>query len=188
MPSICANISTDETWKDVPGYEGLYSVSNYGQIRSHDRLIDRTSSGQGTYELPGRILKARIDRDGYCLITLNSGFDPKTFKVHRIVAEAFIPNPKNLPHVDHCDGDRGNNCLSNLKWSSVKDNLLSRHNVKQASGYRGVRMTKTGRWQAYCNNHQVGNKFVHIGVFDSAELAYLQRKKFIEGRSDVSTR
>ena len=186
--SFDMEIGTEETWKDIPDYEVLYAVSSFGRILSYDRLIDRSASGKGNYVLPGRILKTRSDADGYTLVDLNAGHDKKTFKVHRLVAEAFIPNPENLPHVDHSDGVRANNHLTNLKWSSVKENLLTKHNIKQASGYRGVRRTRTGRFQAYCNNHQIGNKFIHIGVFDSAEAAYMARQDFIQGRTDVSTR
>lgn len=188
MPSICANISTEETWKDVPGYEGLYSVSNQGQIRSHDRLIDRTAQQKGIYTLAGRILKLREDADGYLLVDLNAGHDRKTFKVHRVVAEAFLPNPSNLPHVDHRNGERSDNAVSNLKWSSVKENLLTKHNIVQASGFRGVRQHRNGKYQAYCNSHARNNRFVHIGLFNSAEAASAARQAFINGRADVSTR
>lgn len=180
-------ICTEETWKDIPGYEVLYAVSSFGRIRSYDRLIDRSASGKGNYVLSGRILKTRIDTDGYLLVDLNAGHDKKTFKVHRLVAEAFIPNPDNLPHVDHHDGDRANNHLANLKWATVKENLLSRNNIKQASGVRGVRLNHRGKYQAYCHNHQTG-KFVHIGVFESVEAASVARQAFIHGRADVSTR
>lgn len=181
-------IGTEETWKDIPDYEVLYAVSSFGRIRSYDRLIDRSASGFGSYTLRGRIIKSRIDSDGYVLVDLNSGSKKKTFKVHRLVAEAFIPNPENLPHVDHSDGDRQNNRLTNLKWSSVKENLLNKHNVKQASGHRGVRLHKSGKYQAYCYDHTRGNRFVHIGLFVSVETADQARQQFIAGRADVSTR
>ncbi len=168
-----------EVWKPIAGYEDLYEVSSAGQIRSLDRLIDRTSSRQGSYTLKGRILKTRADSDGYMLVDLNSGGNPCTFKVHRLVAEAFIPNPSNLPQVDHRDGRRFNNHKENLKWSTVRSNLLGRRSVRvNSSGYRGVRKRK-GKFVAYANDPK-SKSYKHLGTFDNVDAALTARKVFME--------
>lgn len=96
-----------EEWRDIEGYEGLYQVSNYGRIYS---LI--------TF----KVLKTRVCRNGYLLIDLHKGKKASTFYVHRLVAQNFLPNPINLPEVNHIDEDKTNNHIDNLAWVTCKDN------------------------------------------------------------------
>lgn len=102
----------EEIWKDIPNYEGLYQVSNYGNIKSIAR--------QGTKE---HIMIKSKNHQGYLQIKLTKHSISKTKKVHRLVAEAFIPNPYNLPQVDHIDDNKENNCVSNLQWITNEDNM-----------------------------------------------------------------
>ena len=98
-----------EEWKDIQGYEGKYQVSNFGQIRSlqykgRKRLL---------------ILKPVIKATGYLVVSLNGCQK----HIHRLVAEAFIPNPHNYPVVDHINTEKSDNSASNLRWCSIKDNV-----------------------------------------------------------------
>lgn len=93
----------NEIWKDIPGYEGYYQVSNFGRVKSLRR-----------------VLKAGL-RKGYLYISLRN----KKFNIHRLVAIAFIPNPGNLPEVDHIDGNKLNNNANNLKWATRQQNELN---------------------------------------------------------------
>lgn len=103
-----------EIWKDIEGYEGLYQVSSLGRIKSLDRYV---SNGRGLRLLKGRILKPEITKFGYMQISLcNENVKHKRFKVHRLVAKAFIPNHNNLPQINHIDEVKTNNSLSNLEW------------------------------------------------------------------------
>lgn len=95
-----------EVWKKIEGYP-LYSVSNFGQIRN-----DKTN----------KILKGGPDTYGYPIVILCNNGQKRTRTVHRIVAEAFIPNPQNKPQVNHIDGDKKNNCISNLEWVTNQEN------------------------------------------------------------------
>lgn len=98
-----------EIWKDILGYEGLYQVSNFGRVKS-------LKFGKE------RILKLTKDKDGYLIVNLYKAGRIKTVKVHRLVAEAFLPNPDNLPLINHKDEDKSNNIVSNLEWYDVKYN------------------------------------------------------------------
>ena len=98
-----------EIWKDIEGYEGLYQVSNKGRVKS-------------LYKGSERILRPGIDRYGYYKIMIYKDSVRKTFKLHRLVAQAFIPNPENKPQVNHKDENKLNNCVNNLEWSTAKEN------------------------------------------------------------------
>lgn len=105
-----------EEWRPIVGYEGLYEVSSYGRVRSFDKY----DSMNRFYE--GRILKLFADRLGYLRAQLYSNSKRKSFLVHRLVAEAFIPNPDNLPQVNHIDENPSNDNVDNLEWCSAKYN------------------------------------------------------------------
>lgn len=101
----------EEIWKDVPGFEGLYWVSNYGQIKSVPR--------RGT---TGGIMKGHADRKGYINVTLRKDGMQYTQKLHRLIAITFIPNPHNYPEVNHRDENKQNNRVDNLEWCTTSYN------------------------------------------------------------------
>lgn len=106
-----------EEWRDVAGYEGLYEVSNFGRVRSVDRYVSRGCKGAVLFK--GKILKKRTNIDGHITVQLyDKNHNVKTAFVHRLVAEAFIPNPENLPFVNHKDERPKNNFVENLEWCS----------------------------------------------------------------------
>ena len=102
----------EEIWKDIQGYEGLYQISNYGRVKSLERIV-RKSNGvlQPRQE---RIVAKRVSTDGYYIAKLSRDGHSKSIAIHRLVASHFIPNPKNLPEVNHKDFDRTNNRIDNL--------------------------------------------------------------------------
>lgn len=108
-----------EEFKSVRGYEGLYEVSNMGIVRSVEREVI-TSKGIRIYK--SKILSPGIQKSGYLYVTLSKEGKSKTFRVHRLVAEAFLPNPDNLSDVDHIDEDKSNNSIENLRWLAHKEN------------------------------------------------------------------
>lgn len=103
----------EEIWKDVKGYEGIYQVSNLGRIKS----LSRNTKNQYAYK--EKIIKQIKDKRGYLIVNIKK----RATKVHRIVAEAFIPNPNNLPQVNHIDGNKLNNNVDNLEWCTQKENI-----------------------------------------------------------------
>lgn len=113
--------SGDSTeWRDVVGYEGLYKVSSDGRVIGLDRQ-KRTRWG-GFTAVRGRVLKPSTNRDGHLRVGLAKDGEYKLKFVHRIVAEAFIPNPTGKPLVLHWDDVKSNNNIGNLRWGTVSDN------------------------------------------------------------------
>ena len=110
-----------EIWKAVKGYEGLYEVSNIGTVRSVDRMVKHSKGGFRLYK--GSILTPTLNADGYETVHLSKFNVSGTKRVNRLVAEAFIPNPNNLPTVNHKDENKLNNSVENLEWMSVSDNV-----------------------------------------------------------------
>lgn len=110
-----------EEWRPINGYEGWYEVSNCGRVRSLDRTIAYKDGH--VHEYKGRLLKSGTDRDGYLLVSLHKNGKVKAGKVHRLVAQAFIPNPDKLPQVNHKNENKQDNRVSNLEWCSAKYNI-----------------------------------------------------------------
>lgn len=96
-----------EIWKDIEGYEGVYHVSNLGRVK-------RVATN--------RVLQPYRNNVGYLLVYVCKNGKRKTHRIHRLVAQAFIPNPENKPEVNHLDENKSNNMVSNLEWSTRKEN------------------------------------------------------------------
>jgi len=112
----------NEVWKDVIGFEGLYMVSNMGNVKSLNRWIEFANNGTRAKHLyKGRLLRPRIVR-GYSVVSLCKNGKADQRKVHRLVAQAYIPNPENKPEVNHKNGIKGDNSVGNLEWSTRKEN------------------------------------------------------------------
>ena len=106
-----------EIWKDIPEYEGLYQVSNYGRVRRIlfvNNIVTKPKI---------KILSLCVDKKGYLRVCLNKNGKRKNMQVHRIVALAFISNPDNLPEVNHKDENPKNNCVENLEWCTHLYNM-----------------------------------------------------------------
>lgn len=149
------NIMEKEIWKPVVGYEGIYEVSSFGRIKSLARTITMK------VRLKEKMLKtAKIIKHGslpYRLALLSKNDERKTVQVHRIVAQAFIPNPENKPVVNHKDSDGANNIVGNLEWVTYRENTLHSYSKPFISpGGSGKRMYRgeNSPW-AKLSNQQV---------------------------------
>ena len=117
----------EEIWKDIPQYEGYYQVSNYGNFRSIDRIVKYKNFGTRKY--PGKYLLTETAKDGYKRIVLMKDGIKKRYQAHRLVALTFIPNPDNKSIINHIDGNKGNNIVSNLEWCTASENMIHADNT-----------------------------------------------------------
>ena len=153
-----------EIWKDIENYED-YEISNLGIIRSKKRSI---------------IMKQRLHWTGYPIVGFRKIVDGKSkmkiFRVHRLLASAFIPNPNSLPEVDHIDNNRSNNALTNLRWCNHSQNNM--HRTKQSnnkSGIIGVSWDK--KYKKWTARIKVDGSYKFLGYFIEKNEAVKARKE-----------
>ena len=141
-----------EEWRDIEGYEGLYQVSNEGRVKSLERYVDNR---WGTKQfVKGKVL-ANVKTQGYWYVGLNKNGKYKRYRIHRLVAEAFIPNPNNLLEVNHKDENPDNNTVENLEWCE--------HFYNINYGTRNKRVGKHFEKKVY--QYSIDGELLH--VFDS---------------------
>lgn len=119
----------EEIWKEIPGFEGYYEASTEGNIRSIDRVINCPWGKR--YPAKGKRKSICAFRTGYLYVNLYKEHKYYKKSVHRLVALTFIPNPDDKPCIDHIDGDRANNKVSNLRWCTRKENANNPITVKR---------------------------------------------------------
>lgn len=155
-------------YEDVKGYEGLYYVTETGEVYAYTRLM-MSSANKAWLVLEHKIKQAK--KNGYLMVTLYKMGKAKMHYVHRIVADAFIGNTKNLPMVNHKDLDRANNNVGNLEYCTARyNNAYSVLAKTHSSKYLGVTWDKSRKkWTA---QYQVGKKKIFLGRFNTQEEAH----------------
>lgn len=117
-----------EIWKDIPNYEGLYQISNYGRVKTLNPRYNKVESN---------IKSVRKCHDGYYRLDLHKNGVKKTYYIHKLVALAFLPNPNNYTVVNHKDENKENNYVDNLEWCTIGYNNLYSVNSRKKSR-RGI--------------------------------------------------
>lgn len=155
-----------EIWKDVVGYEGLYKISNFGRIQTLPISL---------FSVDGRKLtrkrcfsKGSKDLHGYCRFDLKKGGVVKTIKIHRLVAEAFIPNPENKEQINHINGVKNDNRVENLEWVTASGNIRQAFRVLKRSPAGNIGFGKDNANSKRVIQIKDGKK---VKIFDSASDA-----------------
>lgn len=154
----------EETWKDIPGYEGRYQASTLGNIRSLDRLVTTNIKGTRCIQFHhGRLLRPGNNAKGYLFVHL-SGI---RHYVHRLVGLTFIDKCDSKPFINHKDGNKSNNVVSNLEWCSASENMIHCNRVIK------TRKSLKGRPMPQCNGKKVymSKDGALVSVFDSMREA-----------------
>lgn len=136
-----------ESWKPIPNYENLYEINTLGEVRS---LCGRYGKN--------KILKACVNSRGYSLVTLCKDGKQKSFNVHRLVAELFIPNPDGLPCINHKDEDKTNNNVSNLEWCSYYYNNVYGQRLTKSAMKRSIPVVCVETGTVYASSQSAAQK------------------------------
>lgn len=160
-----------EVWKDIVGYEGLYQVSNLGRVKSLARKM-KVTNPEREYIKEGRIVSFTYLR-GYPVVNFHIDKKRKCFKIHRLVAIAFVPNPLGLSQVNHKDHNKTNNQETNLEWVSNRENCTHKFFQKKVSCESpGVCIdTRQSRSKKFIAQLQIDGKQKYLGSFYTEEEA-----------------
>lgn len=157
----------NEIWKDIPGYEGIYQVSDFGRLKSLDRTVFSKTGMPRT--IKGRELKPRLDKDGYITFILSKNSKPETVKAHTLVCICFLNYSKRpFFSIDHINGVKSDNRLVNLQIISHRENV-SKSMKDGKSKYRGVDFNiQNNKWRARI---MVNGKRINLGYFETESEA-----------------
>lgn len=127
-----------EIWKDIPGYEGYYQVSNTGKVKSLERISVRNNgkSEDVKCHLRERMLNIQTQAQGYSQVVLSKNGSRKTFRLHALVAKLFVENPFKKKYINHIDGNKKNNKASNLEWVTAKENMAHAYKTGLINHYK----------------------------------------------------
>lgn len=167
-----------EIWKDIKGYEGLYQISNCGNVRSLKKWCGNRYKEKWVNDV--KQLTPTDNGRGYLIISLAKNRKRKNFYIHRLVAQAFIPNPENKPQVNHKDYNKYNNKFENLEYCTQKENVAYSIIHMKHSRKRINKLNEQYIRKKY-NKYELTLKKKYIGTFNTLDEAIKIRNKLIKG-------
>lgn len=178
---MAKTIMQNEIWKDIPNYEGLYQISNLGNVKRVLFVNNITTKPQN------KILKPTSNGNGYLIISLHKNGKRKNYYIHRLVAETFLNNPNNYNEINHKDFNKKNNKVDNLEWCCRQYNVnYSINNMKKPKV--NCKKTNTGekyiryRYNHYCLGMYIDNRKKYISFnFDTLKEAVNKRDEILKG-------
>lgn len=158
-----------EIWKDIFGYEGIYMISNLGRVKALKRRIK--NKHDSFYYLPERIRKPVKDKNGYLTVLFTVNRNVKCFKIHRLVAEAFVKNPYKKPQVNHKLGIKSDNRATQLEWADNSDQQQHRYKILKQKGVNYGRFGRKNKLSKKIVQYSLNGKRIKNGT-----LSCVQRK------------
>jgi len=143
---------------EIPGYEGLYYIEKNGDVYSQDKI-----SIDGRF-IEGKKIIPCLNKEGYYFVGLSKNGTRKCFKVHRLLAIVYIPNPNNYPCINHIDRNRKNNNLNNLEWCT---NMYNTQSINTSRKFGNIQLTKSN---TYCTRYN-SNKKTYCKNFNTEKEA-----------------
>lgn len=176
-----------EVWKPIPGWEGLYEISNLAKVRHLPY-----TRGKGKHIYGGKIIKPYKNNNGYWMIALMWKHKQKNMLLHRALAMAFIPNPNNLPFINHKDSDRANCTIDNLEWCDRSYNTKYSYDFNNRRAYmnwkKGIKHSNAKSVIQLSVDGKYVNKYESImdaeratGIFNSSIIATLKGRQKTAG-------
>lgn len=173
----------NEIWKPIKNFEGYYEISNLGNVRSVDRFLKQKDH---LIFRKSCLKKTRIDANGYVTVTLCKNRKSITKYIHKLLADAFLPNPENKPYIDHINTIKTDNSLSNLRWVTAKENsnnpITIQHFIQDASNKNSIHERLITRKQ---NHAKTGPKTIYqytlFGKFVKEHFSIAEASRYING-------
>lgn len=163
-----------EQWKDIKGYKSYYQISNKGNVKSLDRIIYDDYNGNRTFK--GLVMVPGVVNGGYLDIKLSKNNTLTHFKIHTLVANAFIPNLFNKPCVNHKDGNKLNNNVDNLEWVTYSENMLHAYDIGLLKRKQVLMSTKNGKPLLVFSSLREASRELNIYISSISECCNGKRK------------
>ncbi|MBR2399517.1 MAG: HNH endonuclease [Alistipes sp.] len=178
---IYSNSPVEEIWRQVDGTQGRYEISSFGRFRFKGSLITYKDGRKRYY--PPHIVKTRPDKNGYPLVSIRNNGKHNHFKIHRLVASTFIPNPSNKREVNHINGIKSDNRVENLEWVTSSENKLHAiahklsYPIKNLKIYRGAEHYKAKTLVAYKDGVEIKRYTpINLSLADGIKLKSLYKQ------------